>query len=270
MTRNDKDKYDGRHGMPGQSPEERRRGLVGRHPVLANIVIMAIVAVLGLAIAYLSLGLLTKHGQTDQVPRVVSMSYSSAVEKLYSAGFKAEIKDSVYFEDMRPGVVVDQFPAAGAVVKPGRKVYLYINSVHPKEVIIDPSSDTRQPALRGLSMRQAQAQLQELGFKKIKVEYVLGDTDRVLRVTANGKTVNKMQKVPLNAKITLVVYDGRKSALADSLSRAAGRNEMYEQYDIEIETDPDFVPGDDDIYFEEDLGITGTEKPTDIELYEEY
>ena len=259
MTPYDEDKYDDRYDSRGRKPRDQRRGLINRHPVVANLIIIIIVAVLGLVIAYLSLGLFTKHGQTDQVPRVVNMSYTSAVEKLHDAGFKVEIKDSVYFEDVKPGVVVDQFPAAGAIVKPGRKIYLYINSVHPKEVIIDPSSDTRQPALRGLSMRQAQAQLLELGFKKIKIEYVLGDTDRVLRVTANGKTVNKMQKVPLNAKIVLVVYDGRKSALADSLSRAAGRSEMNEQY--EIETDPNFVPNDDEIYFEEDLGIeTGTEE----------
>lgn len=267
MTPYDENKHDESYDTREAKPRVRRRGLINRHPILANLVIIIVVAVLGLVIAYLSLGLFTKHGQTDQVPRVVNMSYTSAVEKLHDAGFKVEIKDSVYFEDVKPGVVVDQFPSAGAIVKPGRKVYLYINSVHPKEVIIDPSNDTRQPALRGLSMRQAQAQLQELGFKNIKIEYVLGDTDRVLRVTANGKTVNKMQKVPLNAKIVLVVYDGRKSALADSLSRAAGRDEMNEQY--EIETDPNFIPDEDEIYFEEDLGPIGGDEIPDNTHYEE-
>lgn len=216
-----------------QGSAPRRGGFIGKHPVLANFVIIVVVAVLGAFITYLSLALFTKQGESDTVPSVVNTSYGTAVEKLHDAGFKVEIKDSVYFNDVKPGVVVDQFPAAGAVVKPGRKVYLYINALHPKEVIIDGSGDTRQPALRGFSMRQAQAQLQELGFTNIKVEYVLGDTDRVLRVTADGQIVRKMQKVPLNAKIVLTVYDGRKSAIADSLVRVGGVQDLDEQTQYE-------------------------------------
>ena len=225
-----------------------RRGLINRHPIIANLIIIIIVAILGLVIAYLSLGLFTKHGRTDQVPRVVNMSYSSAVEKLHSLGFNVEIKDSVYFEDVKPGVVVDQFPSAGAVVKPGRKVYLYINSIHPKEVIIDPGDNTREPALKGLSLRQAQAQLQELGFKKINVEYVHGTTDRVLRVTANGRIVNKMQKVPLNAKIVLVVYDANQNIYAPQPTVI----DDTDNDNVVIETDPDFVPGEEQ-YFQEEF-----------------
>lgn len=243
-----------------------RHGAINRHPVLANLIIIIIVAVLGLLIAYLSLGLFTKHGQTDKVPRVVNSSYSSAIETLHQAGFNVEIKDSVYFDNVRPGIVVDQFPAAGATVKPGRKVYLYINALHPKEVIVDPSDNIRQPALRGLSQRQAIAQLQELGFKNIKVEHVLGDTDRVLRVMADGKIVYKMQKVPVNASMTLVVYDGRKSAIADSLSNAAGRDEMREQMEI-TEPEPE---ADDEIYFEEQIEepqtVVETEEPATYEI----
>lgn len=198
----------------------RKDGIIGRHPLLANIVIIIIVAALGLVIAYLSLALFTKHGQTDIVPRVVNASYASAVEKLHNAGFKVEIRDSLYLDNVKPGLVIEQFPAAGAVVKPGRKIFLYINAVHPKEVVIDPMGDSRLPALRGLSMRQARAQLEELGFKKIKIVYILGDTDRVLKISANGKPVYKLQKVPVNASIVMEVYDGRKSALTDSLQNA--------------------------------------------------
>lgn len=239
----------------------RRRGLISKHPIIANLIIIVIVALLGLFIAYLSLGLFTKHGQTDKVPKVVNMSYSSAVEKLHDAGFKVEIKDSVYFEDVKPGIVVDQFPAAGAIVKPGRKVYLYINCVHPKEVIIDPGNDTRNPALYNYSLRQAMAQLQELGFKNIKVQYVLGDLDRVIRITSNGRTVSKMQKVPLNASIVIVVYDGRKHEVADSLNNSV-QPIVPIQDDNEIETDPSYNDFDE-IYFEEDLG--NPDLPAEVE-----
>ncbi|MCM1005044.1 MAG: PASTA domain-containing protein [Prevotella sp.] len=240
--------------------QPHRSGLINKHPVITNLVIIIIVAVLGLFIAYLSLGIFTKHGDKDNVPRVVNMSYSSAVEKLYDAGFKVEIKDSVYFDDVKPGLVVDQFPAAGATVKPGRKIYLYINAVHPKEVIVDPSNGTGQPALRGLSQRQAMAQLQEIGFKNIKVEFVPGDMDRVLRVMANGKMVTKMQKVPLNAAITLVVYKPREG-VAGYQSQSYYPDSSYQSVLNEIETDPDFV-ADDDIYFEEDIEVSDPSSAT--------
>lgn len=219
---------------------KRRGGFIGRHPILANIVIIIIVALLGLVIAYLSLALFTKHGQTDVVPRVVNSSYASAVEKLHAAGFKVEIKDSLYLDNVKPGLVIEQFPAGGAVVKPDRKIYLYINAVHPKEVVIDPMGDSRQPALRGISMRQAKVQLEELGFKKIKIVYVLGDSDRVLKISVNGHPVYKHQKVPVNATIVMEVYDGRKTALTDSLQNAEYANQLNEPYapDEEYITEP--------------------------------
>ena len=204
----------------------RRRGLLARHPIIINLLIIAVVAALGVAIAYFSLSLFTKHGETDKVPAVVNLKYSTAVEKLHDAGFKVEIRDYVFMENVKPGIVVEQFPASGAVVKPGRKVFLYINAVHPKEIVIDPAGDSRLPALRGVSMRQALAQLQEQGFKNIKIRYVLGDSDRVIKVTSDGNVIFKLQKVPINARLTVEVYDGRKSAIIDSLQNAEFAHEI--------------------------------------------
>lgn len=223
-----------RYEQSDDTGRERKRrrgegGVVRRHPILANIAIIIMVAALGLVIAYLSLALFTRHGQTDVVPRVVNSSYTQAVESLHDVGFRSEIRDSVYYDYVKPGMVVEQFPAPGAVVKPGRKIFLTINAVHPKEVMIDGTGDSRQPAMRGLSLRQAKTQLEELGFKNIKVIYVLGDTDRVLSLTADGKMVYKLQKVPLTASIVLKVYDGRKRALTDSLQNAEMNRDLDEQ-----------------------------------------
>lgn len=199
------------------------------HPIIANVLIIVIVAALGLVIAYLCLDLFTKHGQTDRVPGVVNLTYSGAVEKLHAQGFKVEIRDSLFLDNVKPGQVVEQFPAAGAVVKPGRKVFLYIQAVHPKEVVLDPGGDPRQPALKGYSLRQAKAHLTELGFKNVRIIYVLGEDDRVVKVLANGHQVMKQEKVPVNAQIVMEVYDGRLSELADSLRNAEEEMEMRMQ-----------------------------------------
>lgn len=185
--------------------------------MLANFFVILIVAFLGIWIVYLSLQIFTKHGSTDVVPKVENMSYSQAINILHDNGFRVDIRDSIYKEDVKPGFVIEQFPKAGATVKPGRKIFLYINSVHPREVVVDDDNHPLDDALRSVSFRQGMARLQELGFKNIRVVRVLGDNDRIVRVIANGKVVKKTQKVPLNARLVVEVQDGRLRALTDSL-----------------------------------------------------
>ena len=235
--------------------KKRGTGFVSRHPIISNLVIIIIVAILGLFIAYLSLGLFTNHGESDQVPRVINLSYSEAVAKLHDAGFKVEIKDSVHIDDVRPGAVVDQFPNAGSMVKPGRKIYLYINALHPMEVIIDPGTASNKPALYDNSERQAMAKLQELGFKKIKVEYVPGVDNKVFEVLANGKRVKKMQSVPLNASIILRVHQ-KSSPVSDNTPYYPG---MYSSQDSNsISSDADEAADHD--YLNEEAGSSSSEE----------
>ncbi len=190
---------------------------IDRHPVAANFLIICIIAVLGIYAAYLATAIFTKHGQSMRVPGVENMSYTQAISKLHESGFKVDIRDSLYREDVKPGYVIEQFPKRGATVKPGRKIFLYINAVHPKEVILDADNHPAEFALKGNSHRSAMAKLEELGFKKIRVVKVLGNDDRVVKVLANGRPVHKMQKVPVTASIVLEVSDGRLYDLQDSL-----------------------------------------------------
>lgn len=207
---------------------------VARHPIIVNVVIIGLVAVLGLLIAYLSLTLFTKHGQKRQVPNVVGISYTEAIEKLHDAGFKIEIRDSLYLDNVKPGYVVEQYPDALSMVKPQRRVFLYINAVYPKQMVIDPSSDhPGSAALAGYSVRQSMAMLEEAGFKNVKIVYKRGDTDRVVRVLANGRVVKVMEKVPVNAAITLEVYDNSGRALTDSIQA----NKLWEERQQELELD---------------------------------
>lgn len=214
--------------------------------MLANICIIILVAAAGLCIAYLSIAIFTKHGQTATVPGVENMSYTEAIDKLHDNGFRIEIRDSLYREDVRPGFVVEQFPKANSTVKPGRKIFLYINAVHPKEVIIDDDNNPREDALRSFSLRQGMARLEELGFKKIRIVRVLGDNDCIARVLANGRPVKKTQKVPVNASIIVEVYDGRLGSLRDSLQNA----ELME-YATQYEVDEEMPAAEDEYMIEE-------------------
>lgn len=195
-------------------------GFVDRHPVIANMLIIMVISMLGIYAAYLTIALFTKHGRTLTVPHVENMSYTEAVNKLHGSGLKVDIRDSLYREDVCPGFVIEQFPKAKSVVKPGRKIFLYINAVHPKEVIIDDDNHPTEYALKGVSYRSAKAKLEELGFKNIRMVRVLGASDRVVKILANGNAIRKMQKVPVNAQVTMEISDGRLNDLQDSLRNA--------------------------------------------------
>lgn len=203
----------------------------GKHPILVNSFLILALAAIGLLIVYFSLALFTKHGQTAKVPGVENLSYAAAVEKLHNAGFRVEIRDSLYIDNIRPGLVIEQFPKSGEIAKPGRKIFLYINALHPKQVMIDEENRPGLNALRGLPSRSAIARLQELGFKHIKIVKVLGSSkDLVVRVLADGRPVRKRQYIPVSAYIVVEVYDGRLEALYDSL------------YNLEMANDPTFSP----------------------------
>lgn len=204
---------------------------IDRHPVMANIVIILIIAVLGVYAAYLATALFTKHGSTVRVPRVENMTYTEAISRLHDSGLKVDIRDSLYREDVRPGFVIEQFPKANSIVKPGRKIFLYINAVHPREVILDDDNHPNELAMKGLNLRGARGKLEELGFKNVREVRVLGTSDRVVKILANGRPVRKMQKVPVNASIIIEVSDGRLYAVEDSLSNIELLNSYHQNQD---------------------------------------
>lgn len=212
------------------------------HPVLTNIAIICVVAVIGVIIVYLCLNIFTRHGDWETVPEVENMSFTNAIHTLHSQGFRTDIRDSVYNDTYKPGYVVEQFPKPGAKVKPGRKIFLYINAVHPRELIIDQDNSGGE-ALKGYSLRQGLAKLEELGFRNVNVVKIPGDNDRIIRLLVNGHTVAKMEKVPVNALVTVEVHDGQTYHMTDSMLE-----EQYLQYVTQVEDEENGVaqPDDDD------------------------
>lgn len=227
-----------------------------KHPVLANIVIIILVAFIGIWIVYLSLSIFTRHTESARVPNVENMSFTQALKTLHSQGFRTDIRDSVYNEEIQPGYVIEQFPKPESNVKPGRKIFLYINAVHPREVIIDSDNSTFGEALKGYSQRQGLAKLEELGFRKITVVKLPGENDRIIRVLANGKPVYKMQKVPVNSKLTVEVYDGELRGMNDSIvgyGYTDNFEEVPEEDQQEYSREPE--PSEDELYDAEPLFV---------------
>jgi beta-lactam-binding protein with PASTA domain len=166
-----------------------------------NLLVAVALLLLIVFLFFLSLGAITKHGESVTVPSVIGKKITEADNILQQKGFEVSVTDSVYIDSVAPLTVIKQTPESDAVVKANRKVYLTVNRANPP--LID------MPDLRGYSFRSAQMFLQSIGLK-------VGDTtykpdiarNAVKEQKMNGTTIDPGTKVPMSSAIDLVLGNG--------------------------------------------------------------
>lgn len=98
----------------------------------------------------------TRHSATVQVPNVDDMEPSDAERVLVLAGLDGERREQPFNPNLTADAVVDQSPAAGVQVKPGRRVYYYVNA-RPRELVT-------MPDVVGKAQGQAIPDIEEAGL----------------------------------------------------------------------------------------------------------
>ena len=135
-----------------------------KHTIAYNIVVIALV-LLGLAVAsFVLMALGTRHSARRTVPDFVGLKLNDANYFAGRRDLKIIINDSLHVSAYPGGVILDQLPKGGVVVKPGRKVYVTVNSVRQRMVIV--------PYVAGRSLRQAKNMLETAGLTIDNLEYV--------------------------------------------------------------------------------------------------
>lgn len=148
-----------------------------------------------------SLNWLTHHGEAKTVPSVVNKHIDEVQKLLEEQGFEVVIQDSIYNEELKPGVITRQVPEPDDVVKVNRTVYVTVNRTIPPEI--------EMPNLKGYSFRNAEMVLKNLGLK-------LGDTtykpdfakNSVLEQIYKGKEIPAGTKLRMGSAISLVIGSG--------------------------------------------------------------
>lgn len=157
------------------------------------------------------LDLYTHHNRFIEVPDVQEMSAEEAMSELNRVGLRAEVIDSVYFRDKKPGTIVEQLPREGSKVKPNRIIFLTCNAITKRMLSF--------PDLQETSLRQAQSTLTGMGFKVGRViETNSLYKGLVIEFLYGGRTVNPGTKIPDGAFIDIVVGNGLGENVTDSLS----------------------------------------------------
>jgi len=114
-----------------------------------------------------------KFKPTAEVPRLVGMMPETADSLIQTRGLRLMTDSNADFSaDIPAGRVQFQFPAAGTQVKPPRRIWVRLSK--------GPSA-VEMPALRGLSLRQAEISLEQAGLKLGQVRQV-----RSVSVPANA------------------------------------------------------------------------------------
>lgn len=185
---------------------ENNRGgfdrLRDRHPILVNSGLMVLALVALGYIALLFIDVFTSHGQQVQVPDVRNLPLEKAIDILEDAGLRWEISDSTtFYENFKPGTVIDQDPKAKSYIKKIRIIYLNVNAMHAPIIPL--------PKLVDLPGRQGAAMLKAMGYKHVTIDSIPSEMEGlILQVTVDGHNVAPGKPVSVNSQIKITVGDG--------------------------------------------------------------
>ena len=96
--------------------------------VMLNCLGMVLVVVLFFFGTLAFIDFYTLHGEEVEVPKITGVSEQIAYSKLKALGLKAEVRDTGYVHKAAPFEVLEQSIKPGTKIKPGRTIYLTINS----------------------------------------------------------------------------------------------------------------------------------------------
>ena len=168
--------------------------------------------------ALLGMDKYTQHGRLVEVPDIKGLTVSEAGEALGNLKLIYAVVDSNFVKNISPGRILEQNPASGMKVKAGRVIYLTINSLSiPQRSVPDVADNS--------SLRQAQARVLASGFNLTSEEYISGEKDWVYGVKYKGRQLSAGDKVPEGATLTLLVGDGSRVEVADSLEPEESESE---------------------------------------------
>lgn len=142
-----------------EEPVEEYYEPPSRTGVFVVMLAILLVSLIGL-IVYISnsLGGQTEEPElaaTETVPAVVDQDFDSARRALEDAGFVVAAPVLVEDEDVPPNIVARQEPTGESQAEPGSVVTLFIGAAEEREIV---------PEVIGLTLEDAEAQLEALGF----------------------------------------------------------------------------------------------------------
>lgn len=134
------------------------------HPITRHLLIIVSIMVVLVGVSYIAMSVGTRHNARRVVPNFEGVLIDDAIRTAESRDLEIIINDSLHVPTYPGGTVLDQLPNGNVVVKPGRKVYVTINSYRQRMVSV--------PFVAGRSLRQAINMLEAVGLEVEHIDYV--------------------------------------------------------------------------------------------------
>lgn len=170
-----------------------------------NLAAMLVVVVLLCLGVKLGLDIYTNHGEEEAVPDVRHKLFTDAEFLLDKQDLLIEVSDTGYVKNLPADCVLEQQPAPGQRVKPGRVVYVVINSSHSPMIALPDIIDN-------CSYREARAKLTAMGFRVGPPEYIAGERDWVYGVKSHGRLLANGQRISVEDMVVIQVGDGMRDS----------------------------------------------------------
>lgn len=177
---------------------------------LYNIGLGGLFVAIVITLSYFGLDYYTRHGDAILVPSVLKLKPFEAEEKLSTMDLRMKIIHTVYIDNMKPGVIVEQLPLANEDVKSGRVVYVTVNATSRPRVSM--------PKLTDCSLNLAKALLKNAGLTlgNVTKEYAEYGNNLVTAQRVGGRSIEAGEKVLKGTVVDITIIDSEMSPNSDS------------------------------------------------------
>lgn len=143
----------------------------------------------------------TNHGQKLILPNYIGKSVDEAQEDSKGKTFEIIVNDSIHRVGQPGGLILNQNPKGGSIVKENRKIYVMVTK-HLADIIL---SDHLTANLYGQDFHMIKARLENQEFKTdIKsTRYDRGAPNHILEVWYNGKNITDKKGVKIEKGNTI-------------------------------------------------------------------
>ncbi|MBP3763109.1 MAG: hypothetical protein J6I49_04405 [Bacteroidales bacterium] len=168
-----------------------------KHPWALHVLLMIGISAVIMVLVFFFIRIYARQGQEYELANVVG-EHLDAVTADNPIGLSYVVTDSVYRHGTEGGIILNQDPKAGSMVKKGRKVYVSITAYNADDAVL--------PELAGLSVRQAISEIYSIGLIGGRLKFVEDPyKNSVVNQTCKGKTLYAGQPIASGSVIDLVV-----------------------------------------------------------------
>ena len=176
-----------------------RKDFFEAHPLAKQLLYMLGVSVVIIILAFLFIKIIARQGKEYKLPDFVGTTLQEAKDS-NNLHLKFVVIDSVYDPETKGGIILQQDPKPGTMIKTRRKIYITVTTFAPTDVIL--------PELSNVSVRSAVSSLEAAGLQCGRLTFVESQYNVVLSSSYKGKLVYAGEQMQSGAKVDLTVGMG--------------------------------------------------------------